>query len=426
MSLKKLTEQKVQVVTQMRELLDTIEAEGRALNAEENGAVASMEAELASIDDSIKLRNRTDELGRDMDKIESFRTMEHAVTSGNKDERSADVKRSNALRAWGLRGIGELSDTDRADIQAHGYRTDNLNMKAYGSAELRALSSQTGAAGGYTVADDNSFMGSLERALLDFGGMRDVSNVIRTAGGNPLPMPSANDTGNTGSYVAESATLPTPTDPTWDIHTFNAHKVSTGIIRVPYELLDDTSFDLEGYLAVISAERIARIGNTKFTVGDGAGEPLGITLSTTLGKTAAAAAAITSDELLDLKYSVDRAYRVNDFWMLADATLLALRKLKDGDGQYIWAPGMVAGEPDTLYAAPVVVNEDMPAMTTGLISVLYGAKDKYKIREVSNVLVQRLVELYAASGQVGFVTTMRNDGALLDAGTNPVKHLIQA
>lgn len=422
MSTKELKEKRFALITQMREVSDLIQTEGRALTDEENSKVAAIEADISKYDDQIKLRERTDALGHESGNVDAHRTLEH----NQGDERTDAQRRANAFRAWGaVAGGVDPSEQDRADMSEFNLRTNKNEMQMLTSAELRVLSSQTGGAGGYTVADDTSFMGQVERALLSYGGMREVSQVVRTGNGAPLPWPSANDTGNTGAWIAESATRSAATDPSWDIHTFNAHTVTSNIIRVPYELLQDTAFDLEGYLAEISAERIARTENTAFTTGDGAGEPLGITLSTTAGLTAAATDAITSDELLELKYSVDRAYRNNDFFMMEDATLLALRKLKDGDGQYIWAPGMLAGEPDVLYGSPVVINEDMASLATGNITVLYGQKGKYKIREVSTVLVQRLVELYAASGQVGFITTMRADGALIDAGTNPVKHIIQ-
>jgi HK97 family phage major capsid protein len=178
----------------------------------------------------------------------------------------------------------------------------------------------------------------------------------------------------------------------------------------------------------LMGERIARKVNTDLTTGDGSGDPNGIVTASTLGKTAAGVAAITADELIDLYHSVDPAYRQAPScrFMLKDATLAMVRKLKDGQGQYLInglrdGAGMInlAG-----IAVPYVINQAVPAATTGLKSVLFGDFNKYLVRRVREFVVRRSDELYLEADQAVFVGFARFDGELLD--TAAVKHLIQA
>jgi HK97 family phage major capsid protein len=117
---------------------------------------------------------------------------------------------------------------------------------------------------------------------------------------------------------------------------------------------------------------------------------------------------------------------MNGRFMFNDTTLRNIRKLKDGNGQYLWQPGLQAGVPGVLLGQGYRINQDMPAMTTGLIPIVYGDLMKYKIRDIQSIRFRRLVERYAESDQEAFVAFFRTDGKLLDAGTNPVKNITMA
>ena len=145
-----------------------------------------------------------------------------------------------------------------------------------------------------------------------------------------------------------------------------------------------------------------------------------------LGVTAAAASAITFDEIVDLEHQVDIAYRIGARFMLADSTVQVLRKLKDSEGRYLWQQSHVAGVPGLLFNYPYVVNNDMATITNSAKTVLFGQLSKYKIRDVAGIRLRRLTELYAANDQEGFVLFVRSDGNLLNAGGGPVKYLQQA
>jgi HK97 family phage major capsid protein len=177
-------------------------------------------------------------------------------------------------------------------------------------------------------------------------------------------------------------------------------------------------------MAKSAGEAIGIKANTYFVTGTGSGQPNGIVTAASLGKTAAGAAAITGDEIIDLYHSLLRPYRKRAVFLMKDSTVQLIRKLKSSDNQYLWQPGLQAGQPDVLLGRPLYTDPDMPAATTGLKSVLFADVSKYWIRSVGTVTVKRLEELYAATGQVGFRVDRRLDGDLVDSAA--AKYLIQA
>jgi HK97 family phage major capsid protein len=250
--------------------------------------------------------------------------------------------------------------------------------------------------------------------------------VIRTAEGNALPWPTVDDTSNTGAILAENTSISTSVDPTFGTITFGAYKYSSKPVLVPNELLQDSSFDLASYIASALGQRLGRIQNTHFTTGDNSSKPNGLVTASGLGNTAATATAITMDELIVTQHALDIAYRQGAAWMMNDAVASYLRRLKGGDGQYLWQPSVVAGRPDMLLGSPTWINNDMASGISGTNKTLvYGDFSKYMIRDAGSVRLVRMNERYADTDQVGFVAFLRSDADLLDAGTNPVVHFKQ-
>ena len=280
------------------------------------------------------------------------------------------------------------------------------------------------AAGGYTVPE--GFVNSLEQALLTFGGVRQVADVMRTDSGNDLPWPTMNDTSNKGAILAEATTFSTSVDPTFASVIFKAFKYSSKPIIVSNELLQDSAFDLAAMIGGWLGTRIGRIQNDHFTTGTGTTLPNGVVVASVEGVEAASKTAITDTEVISLEHSVDPAYRPNAMWMFHDTILAAIRVLKDvTSGQYLWQPGMQAGVPDRLLGYRYVINQSMtPTQAQSAKIILFGDFSKYKIRDVAGVRLVRLDELFAQTDQVGFVAFLRSDGQLLDAGTRPIKHLV--
>lgn len=317
-------------------------------------------------------------------------------------------------------GISELSKEDREVLREHREKLPE---------EIRAQTSGTDASGGYTVPTE--FSGEIDKQMAIWGPMwdADVCRELNTSNGREIEWPTVNDTGNTGRTKAENASV--DDDGTDDVvfgqALLNAYVHDTGMVRIPIELLQDSAFDIEALMNDLFGERLGRLANSVLTIGDGSGDPNGVATASSLGVTAAGVAAITGDELIDLLHSVDAAYRASPKcrWMFNDTTLATIRKLKDGDGNYLWQMGDVrSAEPNTLLGKPYSVNQAVASVATGNRSVLFGDFSRYMVRKVNGFQVLTLRERYAEIFQVGMVGFKRFDGELLNSAA--IKHLVQA
>jgi HK97 family phage major capsid protein len=345
------------------------------------------------------------------------------------NDRQATSDRALALRGWlGFHSVNGASDAQRVAAQRSGLELGNnrlsfkLNAKAPKTQSEARAQSTSGSAGGYTVPA--GFLNQLEASLLAFGGMREVATVLRTAEGNSLPIPTVSDHANVGAILSENSQV-AEQDVTFGQITLGAYKYSSKLIRVSAELLQDSAIDLESFIGGALGERIARILNTHFTTGDNSSKPQGITASGA-GVTAASATAITYGELVELQHSVDPAYRGDAKFMMHDSTFKAIRKLVDDQNRPIFQPDISAASPGTLLGSPIVINQDCATLAASAKAIFFGDFSKYIIRDVQDFTLLRLEERYADYHQVGFVGFSRHDGRILDAGTDPIKHLVLA
>lgn len=146
------------------------------------------------------------------------------------------------------------------------------------------------------------------------------------------------------------------------------------------------------------------------------GKPTGIFNKTGGGQqavTTAKATDITADELIDLHYGLRAPYRKNAVWLMHDATVKTVRKLKDGNGQYLWQPALTAGAPDLLLGRPVHTSTFVPEVKSGAASVAFGDLSYYWIADRQGRSFKRLNELFATSRQVGFLASQRLDGKIV-------------
>ena len=290
--------------------------------------------------------------------------------------------------------------------------------------EFRALSKASAGAGLNLVP--TSFRNQLIDALREFGVMRQLATVITTDSGETIELPSVTSHG-VSTWTAENAAI-TESDEAFGKSTISAYANSRAM-KVSWQLLQDSAFDLEAFTRAQFGISTGVLENTAYVVGDGTGKPTGITTQTTAGVTAANSTSnvttiSTADHLINLKYSVLSPYRRNASWLMNDSSVGKIATLKDTTNQYIWRPGITAGEPDTLLGAPLYTDPDVPAMAASAKSILYGDFSWYWIRDVSGILIQRLNELFAMNGQVGFLVFHRTDGKLVN--TAAVKHFANA
>lgn len=273
-----------------------------------------------------------------------------------------------------------------------------------------ALKIGTDSEGGYLVPDE--FEHTLISALEEENIIRKFAHVFTTSSGaHKIPIVS---TRGSASWVDEEGTIQSDDD-AFGQQLIGAHKVAT-LMKVSEELLADSAFDLESYIKKEFARRIGNAEEEAFLTGDGKNKPTGILDTTSgaqLGVTAAAEAAITADEIIDLFYSLRSPYRKKAIWVLNDSTIKLIRKLKDQNGQYLWQPALRDGEFDTILGKRIYTSPFAPVAAAGARTIAFGDFSYYWIGDRQGISFKRLNEKYAETGQVGFLATKRVDGKLI-------------
>ena len=307
-------------------------------------------------------------------------------------------------------GKDETEKTGRASDEYKGSFWNAMRVKAPMPSVLNALQEGTDSEGGYLVPDE--FERTLVEALEEENVFRTLAHVIRTSSGDrKIPVVASK---GSASWVDEEGAYQ-ESDDAFSQVSIGAYKLGT-MIKVSEELLADSVFDLEAYISKEFARRIGAREEESFFNGDGKGKPLGILAATggaEVGVTAASATAITADEVIDLFYSLKAPYRKNAVWLLNDATVKQIRKLKDSTGQYLWQPSLVAGTPDTILGRPVKTSAFVPTAAAGAKTIAFGDFKYYWIADRQGRTFKKLSELFAATGQVGFMGTQRVDGKLI-------------
>lgn len=303
---------------------------------------------------------------------------------------------------------GEMKKGKASDAYTQAFWKAMRNKNSYDV--QNALQIGTDSEGGYLVPDE--FEKTLVESLEEENIFRSIAKVITTSSGDrKIPVVA---TKGTAFWVDEEGAIPESDDAFGQV-SIGAYKLAT-MIKVSEELLNDSVFNLESYIAREFARRIGAKEEEAFFIGDGVGKPTGIFNATggaQLGITAASATAITIDEVMDLFYSLKSPYRKNAIFVMNDATVKAIRKLKDGNGQYIWQPSIQAGQPDTILNRPVKTSAFVPTIAAGAKSIAFGDFGYYWVADRQGRSFQRLNELFAATGQVGFKATQRVDGKLI-------------
>ncbi|NMG39893.1 phage major capsid protein [Chelativorans sp. ZYF759] len=419
--LKELREQQARIATNARAKFEEIKDDTPAERA------AEIEREFDA------MMAEYDKLG---EKIERMKKLEEAEARANE----GDPRRPRGDDGEARGNGGDETPPEYKDVFAKAIRFGAASLsgeersillqgRADVPEEVRAQATTTDAAGGYTVPE--GFSGEIDKAMAAWGPMWDADIVreLVTSSGNHLPWPTVDDTSQNGELKDEND--PATDDGSGDVvfgeKALDAYVYDTKIVRIPYELLQDSAFDVEALMNDLFGERLGRRANAVLTTGTGTNQPHGIVTASSLGKTAASATAITSDEIIDLLHSVDPAYRSSPRcrWQFSDTTLATIRKLKDGQGNYLWQMGDVrAGEPDRLLAHAYSVNQAMASIATGTKPIIFGDHSRYVVRKVRGFTVLTLRERYAENFQIGMVGFKRFDGELLN--TAAVKHMIMA
>lgn len=302
-------------------------------------------------------------------------------------------------------GMKEDKKSGRASDAYRKAFWDSIRKRNYFDVQ-NTLSIGTDTEGGYLVPDE--YEQRLIDALQEQNFFRQLATVITTSSGDRnIPVVSSH---GEAAWMDESG-LYTESDDTFGLISLGAYKLGTAI-KVSDELLNDSVFDLEGYIATEFTRRIGAKEEEAFLVGDGKKKPTGVFVSAQNSVTTSGTS-ITFDDVMDLYHSLRVPYRKNAVWLLNDTTVKALRKVKDGNGNYIWQPSVQAGEPDTILNRPYYTSSFVPDLAAGNKVMAFGDFSYYWIADRQGRSFKRLNELYAANGQVGFLASQRVDGKLI-------------
>lgn len=305
-----------------------------------------------------------------------------------------------------------ITNMPKANIDADAdkpFRARNEYKKAMMTAlrsEFRTITDvlQEGADadGGYLVPEeyDNRLIDILEEENI----MRKLGTKITTSGEHKINIAA---TKPAASWLEEGGTLSFG-DATFDQKYMDAHKLHVAI-KVTEELLYDSAFKLEDYIINQFGKALANAEEDAFLNGDGTGKPYGIFDAAKGGQSAGTlTAAIKSDDILDLVYTLKRPYRKNASFIMNDKILAEIRKLKDNNGQYLWQPSYTAGEPDRIAGYTIHTSAYAPET-----SIAFGDYSYYNIGDRGGRSFTALRELFAGNGMIGYVAKERVDGLLL-------------
>lgn len=387
MTILELREKRAKAWEAAKAFLDSHRNERGILSAEDDAAYTRMEQEITDLGKEIARMERQEAFERELSQPVNTPLTGRPVSGGAGKEKTGRASEEYRTNFW---------NAMRSKVPLPGV--------------VNALEEGTDSEGGYLVPDE--YERTLVEALEEENVFRQLANVIRTSSGDrKIPVVA---TKGTASWIDEEGAY-TESDDSFGQVSIGAYKVGT-MIKVSEELLNDSVFDLESYIAKEFARRIGAKEEEAFFTGDGSGKPLGVLAATggaETGVTAASSTAITADELMDLFYSLKSPYRKKAVWVLNDSTIKAVRKLKDSTGQYLWQPSLMAGTPDTLLGRPVKTSAYMPVIAAGAKTIAFGDFSYYWIADRQGRSFKRLNELYAANGQVGFLGSQRVDGKLV-------------
>ena len=386
MNITEMRNKRKKLIETMDGFLETHQHDG-SLSAEDDATYREMENTINTLTSDIHRMERRAEIEAELEKPVGKPITEKPAAGMNAENEAKIRKKEYNKSFWNV-----------------------MRKKLVNPEVMNALQEGTDSEGGYLVPDE--FEHTLVEALESENIFRKLAHIINTSSGDrKIPVVASK---GTASWVDEEGSI-TESDDAFGQVSIGAYKLGT-LIKVSNELLNDSVFDLEAYIAKEFGRRIGAKEEDAFFNGNGSGKPTGIFDSTAgaqVGINSASISAITADEIIDLFFSLGAPYRKNAVWVLNDATVKAVRKLKDGNGNYLWQPALTSGTPDMLLGRPVYTSNCVPTIASGAKVIAFGDFSYYWIADRQGRVFKKLNELYAATDQTGFVATQRVDGKLI-------------
>ncbi len=383
MKVQELIAKRARVWEGAKAFVDSRQRENGTLSAEDGAAYEKMEQEIADLTSAIDRARRAEERDAELSK---------PVNEPLTNKPNADMKEEKRGRA-----SDEYRQAMLTALRSNFRQVSNV------------LQEGVDADGGYLVPEeyDSRLIDVLEEENI----MRTLGTKITTSGEHKINIAA---TKPAAAWIEEGGALQF-SDATFDQKLMDAHKLHVAV-KITEELLYDNAFGLENYIITQFGRALANAEEDAFLNGDGNGKPTGLfhaEKGAQVGVTAAKTDAIAADEIIDLVYSLKRPYRKKASFITNDSTLGAVRKLKDGNGAYMWQPALVAGEPDRLFGYPIHTSAYAPEIGAGNTALAFGDYSYYNIGDRGTRSMQELRELFAGNGMIGYVMKERVDGLLI-------------
>jgi len=389
--LAELMEKRGHAVKVARELIDKCDAEKRAMNADETGKYEAAMSDFDTLDGQIKQEQRV-----------------------KNSEKEIEAPFNPAKQEF-------KSDAEKAAIEQRAAFNKYLRSgsRMLNEAEHRALSAGVDTDGGYLVAPQ-AFIATLLKAVDDLVAIRGLATIIPLAKAESLGVPTMDTDVSDADWTPELSTGSLDDSLKFGKREMLPHAFAKRV-KISNKLLRQSTIDVEALVRGRLAYKFGVTEEKAFMTGDGVEKPLGIFTLSNDGIRADrdvagnnTATAIKADTLIDVKTSLKAPYLASTSckWLFHRTVLGEIRKLKDGNGQYIWQPGLSGAIPDRILEIPYVTSEYAPnTMTTGKYVGILGDFKNYWIADALSIQIQRLVELYAETNQVGFIGRAEVDGA---------------
>lgn len=415
---KKLKEEHGEVVAKMHELGNRAKTEDRAFSSDEIESydkLADLEADY---------RSKIDTLER-IEKVSNIQRSPEFVgvrPTGKVTKQDQEM----AFRAVCLREVGQtvpvkwMEAAERCGITAN---TQDFTIRLSNEADAEERAQTVGTAGQGGNLTNSTMMPSLEKALEWHGGIRQACRVIRTETGSDLNWPTLDDTTSAASIVGENTGV-NNSNLVFGQKVIKSYKWPSGVFPVSVELMQDALVPVASIVGEALGERISRIQNTQYTVGDGTAKPEGIVTASPLGNSTDGTGTLEWMDVVDLIHSVDVAYRnsPNFGLMMHDAVYAELLKLRDSEDHPLYLPSLAQSGQRQFLGYNIFINNDMSdSVASDEKIILAGDFSKGIVRDVSDIQVSILRERYADQLAVGFFAYARGDFKLIQ--TKAVKHL---
>lgn len=404
MDIQKLLDERASTFEQAKELIERAEKENRSMSAEENAQYDKMNKDMDSLTDRVEKIKKQNERSSYMSESQGRVTKDSQETSIYEDY----IKRS-----------GDLTKRQAAELRATPeYREAYQKFLAFGSAgvtsdELRAMQADSAIGGGYTIAPQE-MVRQLLKDVDDVAVIRQFAEVYQVTTSDSLGVPTLEKDADDADWTAELKTG-SETEMEFGKRELKPYPLAKRV-KLSNKLMRLSIFNAEQLVRERLAYKFGISQEKAFMTGDGVQKPLGLFvassdgISTDRDKACGLQTKVKPDEIIDTKHMLKPQYWAGARWLFHRDILAHYRKMKDGNGQYIWQPGLQAGAPDRLLDIPYTLSEYAPkTLTSGLYVTLLGNLKYYWIADALDMQVQRLVELYAETNQTGFIGRMETD-----------------